>query len=406
MISVSGFVMVISRYIADKIYIGDISDILSSLVGVLSINLVLGSLIAGIFFMNSSLNFIFKLLSYMFFIELSVIYILIAYISALKDYMKIVKGFIIGTFISILSSIILILIGLEITTSIQLGLVIGFLITTVLLSIAISSFFNIMNINIFKFIPYIFNMPQLFFINLFYTLGLFSHNFIFWKFSEISSELNSTFILSTTYDNASFFAVLTILPATVLFIIKVETAFYSKYRKFISSLDGGGSLRDIEISKKEMIDVLRRELINIMKVQLVLTFLLIIFGTTILLPLLNNDRSTIEIFSLLSIGYFMTYMTFIIITILLYFDNQNDALKISIIFLVSNITLSYITIVLGRMYYGLGLPLSSLISLIIGLNLLNKMLNNIDYRLYSKQSPFRKTKLYKNKFLKRSDNSE
>ena len=395
MISVSGFVMVISRYISDKIYMEDTSDVLSSLVGVISINLLIGSSMAIIFFMNSPLEFLFKLFSYLFFIELSIIYILVAYISALKDYMKIALGFAIGVVSTISLSVIFILIDMEIELAILLGLITGFLVTIVLLLISIKSFFKTMNANVFSFLEYILHMPYLFFINLFYTLGLFAHNLMFWKFSDISITLKNTFILSEAYDNATFFAILTIIPATVLFVVRVETAFYEKYRKFTSTLNRGGSLRDIQLAKRDMIIVLRRELMNIMNVQFVATLLLIIFGATVLLPLFGKDSDTIAIFSLLSLGYYMTYMTFIVITILLYFDNQEDSLKISTIFLMGSIIFSYITILLGREYYGLGLPVSSVTSLVIGLYFLNKTLNNIDYRLFSKGKAFRNIKFNK-----------
>ncbi len=406
MISVSGFVMVISRYISDKLYIGDINDILSSMVGVIAINLLLGGGIAGVFYYFSPLEFTFKILSYLFFIELSVIYILIAYISALKDYMRIVIAFALGAFPAILFSLIFIVLHMEIASAILLGMVFGFLITTILMLIAIKKFFNIMNDNIFGFVHYIYKMPYLFLINLFYTFGLFAHNFVFWEYSDISSTIKGTFLLSYVYDNATFFAVLTIIPAVVLFIVRIETAFYTKYRKFCKSLDGGGSLRDIEIAKREMTGVLRRELSNIIQVQFVLTLLASVIGITVLLPLLGRDRQTMEIFVLLSIGYFMTYMTFIIMTILLYFDNQEDSLKISIVFLVGNISFTYITVLLGQEYYGLGLPISSMISLVIANLYLNKTLNNIDYRIFSKETRFINIKAYNNTSPKESDNSE
>lgn len=250
---------------------------------------------------------------------------------------------------------------------------------------AIRSFFNIMNSNVFGFVHYVYSMPYLFLINLFYTTGLFVHNFIFWKYSDLSSKIMGTFFVSTAYDNATFFAVLTIIPATVLFIVKMETVFYEKYRKFIKNLDGGGSLKDIENSKHEMISVLKKELINIMQIQFVITLLLVIFGILVLLPIFSIHRQTTEIFMLLSVGYFMAYITFITITILLYFDNQEDSLKLSGIFLISNIFFTYGTLLLGKEYYGLGLPISSLISLIIGSFYLNRTLSNIDYRIFSKK---------------------
>lgn len=354
----------------------------------MSINLLLGGTMAIMFFINSPLAFIFKILSYIFFLELSILYILIAYISALKDYMRIVRGFVIGAVSTILLSFLFLVLKIEITSAILMGLVIGFLITIALLLISIKSYFNSMSSNAFNFLNYIFKMPYLFLINLFYTLGLFAHNFMIWRFSDLSNTLKDTFVLSKAYDNATFFAVLTIIPAIVLFVVRVETNFYPKYMNFTNTLNNGGSLRDIEKSKTKMIIVLERELINIMKMQFVATFLLIIFGSTILLPILGKDKETIAIFSLLSIGYYMTYMTFLVITILLYFDNQEDSLKISSIFLLSNIIFNYITIIGGREYYGLGLAISSIIALIIALYYLNRTLKNIDYRLFSKETKF------------------
>lgn len=406
MISVSGFVLVISRYVSDKLYMGEVKDVLSSIVGVVGINLLIGGTVAMVFYYNSPLDQSFKVLSYLFFLELSVIYILIAYISALKDYMRIVMSFAIGALIAVLASIFFVGIGTVITSAVLGGMVFGFLFTIVFMLIAIKNFFRTLSPNVFSFLHYMYKMPYLFLINLCYTFGLFAHNFIFWRFSDISREIMDTYMVSTNYDDATFFAVLTIIPATVLFVVRVETTFYKKYRKFCRNLEGGGTLKNIESAKREMISVLRKELINIIQVQFVLTLLLVVFGVLILLPVLGKDRQTIELFVLLAIGYFMTYMTFIMITILLYFDNQEDSFKIATIFLLTNSSLTYISVLLGETYYGLGLPISALISFMIGNYYLNKTLENIDYRLFSKGRKSTTRKGYISLIRKRSDNYE
>lgn len=387
MINVSGYVMLASRYIADKLFIEDLKDVLASLVGVIAISTFTGGLIALGFYIRSPLPLDFKLLSYMLFLELSILYILIAYVSAVKDYKKVAYSFALGVLITIVSSIVLNLLGVNIILAVLLGIDFGFFITITILLAVIKRFFGVLSNKIFDFLKYIYKMPMLFFVNIFYTLGLFVHSFIFWKFSDVSISLNDTYLAAPTYDMATFFAVLTILPSIVLFVVKVETSFYEKYKSFCQAIVNGGSLRDLQIAKVNMVEVIRREISYIIEVQFILTFLLIIIGVNVVLPLMGSSSQTIELFTFLAIGYFLTYITFIIVTILLYFDNQEAAFKITGFFLLSNTLLTYISIQLGDDYYGLGLCASALLSLVISMQLLNNTLHQIDYRLFCKQ-PF------------------
>lgn len=181
-----------------------------------------------------------------------------------------------------------------------------------------------------------------------------------------------------------FFAVLTIIPSAIIFVVKFETTFYERYKYFRDAIVKGGSLKDLVTTKDRMIDTLKRELTFIMEIQLISTIVLIILGVYIILPAFANDSLAIELFVFLSIGYFMSFMSFIIIIILLYFDLQKEALTISSVYLVSTFLLTLLSIYLGESYYGLGYGISSLITLIISLNCLNKEMTRIDYRIYSR----------------------
>jgi hypothetical protein len=44
---------------------------------------------------------------------------------------------------------------------------------------------------------------------------------------------SKTYAIAPDYDTATFFAVLSIVPASVLFVVKVETSFYERYRNFV-----------------------------------------------------------------------------------------------------------------------------------------------------------------------------
>ncbi len=88
--------MMITRFIADMLYGEKFEYIMPSLYGVLSIAVPLSGIIGILFFWNSPLQFEIKLVSYFLFMELVIVFIMMEYLSTLKDYMKIVKSFFMG----------------------------------------------------------------------------------------------------------------------------------------------------------------------------------------------------------------------------------------------------------------------------------------------------------------------
>lgn len=386
LLNVSGIIMIISRYVSDKLYIEETKDILASMLGAIGICVTTGGIIGFIFYAVSPLPFLFKLLSYLIFIELSVINILMIYVSAVKNYKKVVLSFSLGLFITLAIAMILKSFQVEIMTAMLIGVVVGFFVNILFLINVIKSFFIVMTNKIFEFLFYFKKMPLLFFINLFYTGGLFVHNIIFWFWSDLSVRSMGTYFYAPPYDTATFYSVFTIIPSLVMFVVRTETVFFTKYREFGQSIVNGGTFRDIKNAKNSMVSVLRKELSLIIKMQLIVTIISIIIGTTLILPIIGHNQMTIKLFALLATGYFMTYMTFIIITVLLYFDNQEDSFKTAVMFFSLTVIFTVITIFLGEKFYGLGLCTAALGSMIYGVRLLLRNLEEVDYRIFTKMT--------------------
>ncbi|MGB5823844.1 MAG: exopolysaccharide Pel transporter PelG, partial [Proteocatella sp.] len=112
----------------------------------------------------------------------------------------------------------------------------------------------------------------------------------------------------------------------------------------------------------------------------------VIIGANLILPINGYDKGTIKLFVLLATGYFMTYMTFIIITVLLYFDNQEDAFRTALMFSSLTVIFSMITILLGEKFYGLGLGTAALASMIYSGRFLLRTLEDVDYRIFTKMT--------------------
>jgi uncharacterized membrane protein len=384
MINVSGLTMILSRYLADQIYLKNKKHILSSLSGAVAVLMVIGGVVCFLFYGLSALPLIYKFLAYLLFIELSGLYLLMVYLSAVKDYKRISLAFCIGTLLTISLMILLRSMKIPVTIAILVSLDVGFLVNMSIMLFVIKTHFKVMSNHTFRFLKYIFKMPLLFFTNVFYTLGLFAHNVIFWLVSDLSIKLLNTYIYAPAYDNATFFAVLTIIPSTVLFVVKVETSFYEKYREFCSAIVNGGSLKVIDMTKDSMVSTLKKELASLFEVQFLTTLVLIILGTYIILPAMQADSLTIGIYSILAISYFLIQIMFIVLTMLLYFDDQEDSFKVAGLFLVLTVLLTLGSLPLGQSFYGLGLCLSALISLVYSVYCLLRMLPKVDYRLFSK----------------------
>lgn len=388
LITVSGFAMLLSRFVADSIYREEYKKIAVSFYGITAICILLGGVLGFVFYYSSPLPWPFKLGAYLLYLELIIIFLLMIYVSALKDYKRIFYAFLWGILLAVVSAYIMgFIIKINTMEAMIFSMDIGFLFTISTILYALEQYFEFIPSNFFEFLTYFEVTPKLFFINLFYTAGIYIHNILFWFNSDLSVYIGNTFKIAPIYDIASFFAMLTILPSTVIFVVKVETSFYDKYKQYFEAIIGGGGLRDIEQARKNMVAILWEELGFVLEVQLIISVCSIILSS-IFLPLAGISDMGREIFSMLVLGYYTVFMMFIIITVILYFDDKTGALYITVLFFVLNTVLTQLTITWGHAYYGFGMFIAGTISLIIAVIYLVFLLKGMNYRIFCSQPIF------------------
>jgi len=384
LILTSAFTMILSRYISDKIYKKEYKDILPSLKGAITVCILIGCIIGIAFYWRSPLNLLFKLAAYTLFIELNILWLQTLYVSALKDYMKLVKGFFTGvSFVFLFSYILVNLMNIDAVTGVLASIDIGFFIIILFFANGIQSFFCHESRKFFDFLEYFDRYPSLFFIGIFYAFGLYVHNFLFWA-SGYRTILYDTYIFAPFYDVPAFWAFLTVTPAMVIFVVSFETSFYVKCKVYYNAICNGGLIEDIDQLQNEMIDVVSRNLRNIMGIQLLFTIFFLDIGM-IFLPLAGLENKCIDIFNVLVIGNYAFIIMFICFTVLLYFDDRKGALMIVCFFILANAQLTRMTILMGENYYGLGFMTAAFLSLAIGFARLNHFLNNIRYFIFCSQ---------------------
>ena len=68
-----------------------------------------------------------------------------------------------------------------------------------------------------------------------------------------------------------------------------------------------------------------------------------------------------------------------------YLDLRGTACLLSAVFLVINLSASWLSIILGPQYFGLGFATATALTSLIGLCLLNRKLNNLEYETFMLQ---------------------
>ncbi|URZ01656.1 exopolysaccharide Pel transporter PelG [Clostridium felsineum] len=380
----SGFSMIVTRYISDKLFAKEYGKILPSLYGVITICVFISGIIGALFFLRSPINAYTKFFTYILFIELVIMWLETSYLSALKDYTKIVKSFLIGLVTAaIIGTIIL---KASKINPIQISLFsfdIGIFIIVTLLMFYIRIFFKSNEGEYFDFLKYIDRYYSLFIICVFYTLALYIHNFIFWG-GDLKEVVLHTYTFATVYDVPTFYALLTTFPASIIFSISLETSFYGEYKEYYSQIILGGSLKDIKNAREDMILVLYQEIFRLMEIQLFFSIVFLALGHY-LLPFIGLSQISIDIFKILTLGAYCSISMFTVILIDLYFENRKGAVISTSTFLILNTIFTLVSLKLGQNYYGVGYFLAAFISLIVALINLNGFLNDIDYITFCSQ---------------------
>jgi uncharacterized membrane protein len=170
----------------------------------------------------------------------------------------------------------------------------------------------------FDFLLYVKRYPVLILYNALYTVGLYVHNFIYWIF-PLTRDQVGLFLYSAEYDMATFLAMLTTLPATVLFVVGMETNTYTCYSNYIAAVNSAPKAV-IDKTQSDLERNILQEYAKMTEVQAVVSLLLIVVGMSVF-PYWGISSGIIEMYPFLACGYFFSFMMFMTTTLMLYFES-------------------------------------------------------------------------------------
>ncbi|MDR1701667.1 MAG: exopolysaccharide Pel transporter PelG [Sporomusaceae bacterium] len=388
----SGFAMLITRFISDRIYAEEYEQIVPSLLGITAFTFPVASLLALWFFWDKPLALELKLVTYILYMELIFVWIQGVYLSALKDYLRIVKSYFYGIAAAVAFFFLFLHTGFftDKVFGALLAMDIGFFLMALCLMLQIRAFFPAGSSSFFSFLPYLDTHLSIFSVNFFYTAALYIPNIIIWQ-GPWGVTIAGTYIYAPIYDVATFFAFLSILPTAVVFVVFTEVAFYPKYTNYVTMIVGKGNYQEIEDARKNMSHVLWSQVCHIVELQLVFALIFLALGNFILTRV-GLSYASINVYNLIVLGAFANGILQVVIILLLYLEDRRGALYGTAFFLAANTSFNLLSLYFGENTYGFGFFAAAFLSLVVTLLRLNYYMEKIDYYIYCTMPVFNNIK--------------
>jgi len=372
-----------TRYVSDRLFEEEQDRVFPNFNGAIFITTIISGLISypAAFFFFPEQSPVFRLLFGSSFIVVCNIWIAAILLSGLKAYRLIVLHFTYGYGITLFLGLTLRPFGLE-------GLLCGFLAGQFLLLVGM--FFTIgYSYQSDRFIEFDFlkrgRMPVFLVLpGIFYNAAIWSDKFIFWYHPNTSQPIIGPFRASLIYDLPIFLAYISIVPGMAVFLVRIETNFVEYYNKFYDAVREGGSLHYIRDMHDDMVRTAREGIFDIMKIQSLAALACFIAGPATLKFLKISELYLPILFiDIISAGLQVVLLG--ILNINFYLDRRLRVITLTSLLLILNAAFTLASISLGPFFFGYGYAAALLVTVAIGMIMLNRDFDLLEYETFMLQ---------------------
>ena len=374
--------LMFSRFIADRLFEQRDDIVLPNLLGALTATLLLAGLVAApvlVLWFDGSFNYRLGMLAS--FAALCGLWVLVTFAAAIQEYRWVLLAFGLGYGITVAGALPLRKYGLE-------GLIASFAVGQVVL------FFCLLVLVIrqypgkgfvaFDFLRRSQIFPSLAITGLLYNFGIWVDKLIFWINEDTGVTVIAPLRASPLYDLPIFLAYLSIIPGMAVFLMRSETEFAERCQSLFRTITGGGTLAQISEDKDSLVACARTMLLDIVKVQGLTTLILLATGEHLLSwfgispmyrVLLNIDLVAVAV-QVLQLAIFNVFF---------YLDQRVMVLRLSLLFTLSNVVFTLLTLQLGPTAYGYGFAAAVLVTTVVALAVLSRKLDRLEYETFMLQ---------------------
>ena len=372
--------MVISRYLADRLYVEDWASIAPTCNGVLLLVAPLFA-VAAPFLLFAPFAWHYRLLAVTLFLVLCLLWLTSIFLSAARDYLRIVVVFAIGHTVSIAAAMALGRAGGVV------GALAGYTLgqaTSVALFIAqIFQEFGVADRIDGAYLRYFGRYWDLLLLGFLYTAGIWADNIVRW-FTAGSHAVAGFYRINSAYDLTKLLAYLTTILAATMFIVHIETGFARHYWAFYHRIETSGTLAEIGAAKRGMIASVRAGLANVLKMQLIVVGAALLLAPEIVgavglsagdVPLLRRNL----------LGANMQFVVQLIMLLLLYLDQRRRALRVIALFMAVNIVSTLAVTWFAPAWDGTGFLIAATLAATFALGTLRDVLRRLEYLTFMLQ---------------------
>lgn len=384
MLLASAFQTFLSRYVADALYSDHPEYVLPSLFGASLFLMVPGGILYALLLAFAPIiPLIHRVVSFLLFLELIPTWLMMSYITAAKDYRRVLLSFGGGVGVSLSLGYLLALLGVQVTTALLFALVVGYGVMLCSFTGVLLKYFPMGSGNCFRFLGAFDKTGDLILTGFLGMTGACIHIVIMW-FGPLGTCIAGPFRQAGNYDMAAFYAFLITLPSNISFIISIEVNFHIKYRLYFNAITEGGTLAEINRYRQSMLSVLNKELVKLTQIQTYCMILYIVLMRYILMSL-GFAEDMVTMFQVISIGYSAYAIGNSLMLLQLYFNDRRGALFTTGTFFTVTTLGTILTCFGAPLYYGLGLAMGGLAMYLVSFPRLYRYTRDINYHVFCEQ---------------------
>ena len=376
------FQMVVTRYLADQMYLNETGSIAPTFVSVMVLSSAAQFLVLNVLLTLTDLPLSFRLPAIALYVSVSGIWMAMIFLSAARDYVSIVLAFGTGYLVSFLAAVV---IGSRFGPEAYLGgFAVGQVLTLGLLTARVFAEFEQPRSLDLEFSGHFRRYPALIAIGFLYNLGLWADKMVFWL-SPRAVDVGNYLNVFPSYDTSFFVASLVIVPALAVFTINIETSFYENYKRFYAAIQDKRGLDELLDAKRGMLKSVRGSYLTLLKIQGGLALLVTTLFTPPLMRIFDIPQDSWHVFRIMILS--MSVLVFLLFTILIlmYLDMRGSVLIVCSVFAATNLGFTALLLPLGEAFYGYGFLASSIVGTGVSLALLADRFAKLEYLTFVRQ---------------------
>lgn len=373
--------LVVTRYLADRLYRAETHMVLPIFNTTLAVTLVSQGFTACVFYYFCDVDLAYGLGGTLLYMTVCSLWICMIFLSAAKDYGSIVYAFLAGSVLSVIGARMLS--GTYGLTGVLIGYASGQMFTLFWLFHRMLAEFpsdRATDWDVFR----SFNVYwELILVGFLYNIGIWADKFIMW-YAGPGYLVHGLFYANRIYDSSIFFAYVVTLPAFALFLIRVETDFYDHYKQYYAAIIHKAPRSKVLENRDNLTASLRNGFGILLEVQIVIALAAIVFTPNVI----DILHFSFLQFSIMRVGVLASLLQAIylmLLVVLMYFDFRREALITTVVFLTTNTVFTFATVRLGFPTYGYGYFASCFVTVPVAYFLLDKNLRRLEYLTFMKQ---------------------